>query len=192
MADPTTPPAQPCSPQFVVERTRRWVQDVVIGLGLCPFAQPVVTRDQVQYIVSAATSRGELLVDLEHALRTLVTTAAATLATTLLIHPQVLGDFLDYNDFLDDADALLKALGLAADVQIASFHPRYRFADTEPEQIDNFTNRSPYPMLHLLRQASVAAARATHADIEGIPARNIATMRNLDAAARQELRDAVS
>ena len=111
--------------------------------------------------------------------------------TTLLIHPRVLGDFLDYNDFLDDADALIEALDLEEHIQVASFHPRYQFADTEPDQIDNYTNRSPYPMLHLLRQASITAARASYADVEGVPARNIATMQALDAATQQRLRDAV-
>ncbi len=175
----------------VVDRTRRWVQDVVIGLNLCPFAKPVFARGQIGYVVSTATSRGALLGDLERALQTLVATDQATLETTLLIHPEVLADFLDYNDFLDDADALLEALDLDDQVQIASFHPRYQFADTEPEQIDNYTNRSPYPMLHLLRQSSITAARASYADVEGIPGRNITTMQSLDEVTQQRLRDAI-
>ena len=109
-------------------------------------------------------------------------------ATTLLIHPRVLHAFADYNDFLDDAEFVCTQLGLDDDVQLASFHPQYQFAGTAPEQIDNFTNRSPFPMLHLLRQASVAAARAEHRDIDGIPARNIATMQGLDPAEQQRLR----
>ena len=187
MPDPT----DPFSPQSVVDRTRRWVEDVVIGLGLCPFAKPVFARGQIAYVVSDATTRGALLGDLERALHTLGATDAATLETTLLIHPHVLSDFLDYNDFLDDADALLEALDLDERFQVASFHPRYRFADTEADQIDNYTNRSPYPMLHLLRQASITQARATYAGVEGIPGRNITTMQALDAAAQQQLRDAI-
>ena len=181
----------PPSPQHVVERTKKWVEDVVIGLGLCPFAKPVFARGLIAYVVSDATSRGALLGDLERALLSLAATDAATLETTLLIHPRMLGDFLDYNDFLDDADALIEALDLEEHIQVASFHPRYQFADTEPDQIDNYTNRSPYPMLHLLRQASITAARASYADVEGVPARNIATMQALDAATQQRLRDAV-
>lgn len=188
MADPTDPAS---SSSLVVDRTRQWVQDVVIGLNLCPFAKPVFARGQIGYVVSTATSRGALLGDLERAVQTLVASDPATLETTLLIHPEVLDDFLDYNDFLDDADALLEALDLDEEIQIASFHPRYQFADTEPEQIDNYTNRSPYPMLHLLRQASITAARASYADVDGIPARNITTMQNLDAATQQRLRDAI-
>lgn len=188
MARPNdTPP----SPQHVVERTKQWVEDVVIGLGLCPFAKSVFARGLIAYVVSDATSRGALLGDLERALLSLAATDPAVTETTLLIHPRVLADFLDYNDFLDDADALLEALELADDFQVASFHPRYQFADTEPDQIDNYTNRSPYPMLHLLRQASITAARASYADVEGVPARNIATMQGLDAATQQRLRDAV-
>ena len=181
----------PPSPQHVVERTKKWVEDVVIGLGLCPFAKPVFARGLIAYVVSNATSRGALLGDLERALLSLAATDAATLETTLLIHPRMLGDFLDYNDFLDDADALIEALDLEEHIQVASFHPRYQFADTEPDQIDNYTNRSPFPMLHLLRQASITAARASYADVEAVPARNIATMQALDAATQQRLRDAV-
>lgn len=186
MPDPTA--AAPASQPFV-DRTRQWVADVVIGLGLCPFAKPFFTRGQIGYVVSGATKRIDLLADLELALRTLVATDAATLETTLLIHPHVLDDFLDYNDFLDSADALLEALDLVEVIQIASFHPRYQFADSTAAQIDNYTNRSPYPMLHLLRQATIAAARATYADVEGIPGRNVATLQGLDAAGQQWLRD---
>lgn len=184
-------PTDPLSPQHVVDRTRQWVLDVVLGLDLCPFAKPVFASGRIGYVVSDATTRGALLDDLERALQTLVATDAGTLETTLLIHPHALADFLDYNDFLDDADALLEALDLDEHVQVASFHPRYQFADTEPDQIDNYTNRSPFPMLHLLRQASITAARATHPDVEGVPARNIARMQNLDAATQQRLRDAI-
>lgn len=185
-------PSRPIlSPQHVVERTRQWVLDVVLGLDLCPFARPVFERGLIGYVVSEATTRGALLGDLERALQTLVATDPAKLETTLLIHPHVLADFLDYNDFLDDADALLEALDLDEHVQVASFHPRYQFADTEPDQIDNYTNRSPFPMLHLLRQASITRARETYPDVEGVPARNIARMQSLDQAAQQRLRDAI-
>ncbi|MBL8735037.1 MAG: DUF1415 domain-containing protein [Planctomycetes bacterium] len=184
-------PTDRLPPQHVVDRTRQWVEDVVLGLDLCPFARPVFERGLIAYVVSDATTRGALLGDLERALQTLVASDPATLETTLLIHPHVLADFLDYNDFLDDADALLEALDLDEHVQVASFHPRYQFADTEPDQIDNYTNRSPFPMLHLLRQASITRARETYPDVEGVPARNIARMQALDPAAQQRLRDAI-
>ncbi len=184
-------PTDRLSPQHVVDRTRQWVLDVVLGLDLCPFAELVFASGRIGYIVSDATTRGALLGDLERALQALVATDPATLETTLLIHPHVVTDFLDYNDFLDDADALLEALDLDEHVQVASFHPRYQFADTEPDQIDNYTNRSPFPMLHLLRQASITQARATYPGVEGVPARNITRMLSLDAAAQQRLRDAI-
>jgi hypothetical protein len=185
-------PMDPHPPsQQVVARTRQWVQDVVLGLGLCPFAKPVFARGLIAYVVSGATKRTQLLDDLERQVSLLVAADPATVETTLLIHPHVLADFLDYNDFLGDADELLEAMGLAEAIQIASFHPRYRFAGTDADQIENYTNRSPYPMLHLLRQSTITAARATYADIEGIPGRNIAVLRNLDPAAQQRLRDAV-
>ena len=158
-------------------------------LGLCPFVKPFFMNGQIQYLVSEATSPEDLLVDLCKELAALVAVDPAVTETVLLIHPHVLGEFLDYNDFLDIADAALVDLDLDGEIQIASFHPHYQFADTGPGAIENYTNRSPYPMLHLLRESSIALARATYADIEGIPGRNIATLRNLSPEAQQRLRD---
>ncbi|MES2625628.1 MAG: DUF1415 domain-containing protein, partial [Pseudomonadota bacterium] len=149
------------------------------GLNLCPFAKAVHVKKQVRYVVSAATTEAALLEDLARELDLLVRTPTAEIETTLIIHPAVLGDFLDYNDFLDLADETLLDLDLADDVQIASFHPLYQFAGTEPDDIDNYTNRSPYPMLHLLREASVTQATDAFPDAEKIFTKNIATLRSL-------------
>lgn len=160
-----------------------------MGLGLCPFVRPIFATGRIRYQVSPATSTADLLAELARELEGLCATPPAKRETTLLIHPHVLGRFLDFNEFLDDVDVLLQQLGLAAAIQVASFHPHYQFAGTSPDQIDNYTNRSPYPMLHLLRQASVAQARATYRDIEGIPQRNVATLQNLSVDAQRRLRD---
>ena len=163
----------------VVAATRRWVERAVIGLNLCPFARAVSVSGQVRYAVSDATNTGVLLEDLESELRLLSLTAAGQVDTTLLILPSVLGDFLDYNDFLDVADAAVARLGLEGVIQVASFHPEYQFAGTDPDDITNFTNRSPYPILHLLREASVSAAVAAFPEAELIYQRNIDTMERL-------------
>lgn len=163
----------------VIAATRHWVETVVVGLNLCPFAQRELQRDTVRFAVTAATTERALLEALADELARLETDPGVE--TTLLIHPQVLDDFIDYNDFLDDADTLLANAGLDGIYQIASFHPRYQFADTEPDDPENYTNRSPFPLLHLLRESSVARAVDTYADVEGIPERNVDTMRGLDA-----------
>ncbi len=172
----------------VIAATRQWIENVVMGLGLCPFVRPFFATGQIRYHVSEAVATEPLLHDLAQELLALAAAEPAVCETTLLIHPHVLGAFPDYNEFLDDADALLEQLELQEVIQVVSFHPHYQFAGTTPEQIDNFTNRSPFPMLHLLRQASVDQARATYRDIEGIPDRNIATLQNLSPAAKQRLR----
>lgn len=167
--------------QAVVDATRTWLKEVVIGLNLCPFAREVYVTERIRYVVSAATDSEALRVELAEELRLLTRLDPAATETTLLIHPGVLGDFLDYNDFLDLAEATLAELGLDGVLQIASFHPAYQFAGTEPDDVTNRTNRSPYPMLHLLREASVTRAVETYPDADKIPERNIETMRRLAA-----------
>ena len=130
-------------------------------------------------MVSEAETPEALLDDLVSELRTLAETDSEAVDTTLLIHPWVLEDFLDYNDFLDVAEAAVAELGLEGEIQVASFHPRYQFADTEPDDVENYTNRSPYPILHLLREASVERAVAAFPDASGIFEKNIETMRRL-------------
>ena len=159
--------------------TRRWLERAVIGLNLCPFAKAVVAKGQVRYVLSAATTPDALLEELAYELVRLQQTEPDQVDTTLLIHPQVLTDFLDYNDFLDAADAAVEALELEGEIQVASFHPDYQFADTAYDDVGNCSNRSPYPMLHLLREASVERAVAAFPDPEVIVERNLETLETL-------------
>ena len=163
----------------IVARTRQWLERAVIGLNLCPFAKAVYVKEQIRYAVSRAETPEALLADLTTEFQALVAADAAAIDTTLLIHPQVLTDFLDYNDFLGVADAAVAELGLEGVLQIASFHPQYRFADAGPDDVENYTNRSPYPMLHLLREASVDRAVAAFPDAAEIYERNMETLRRL-------------
>ena len=163
----------------VIAATRTWLERAVIGLQLCPFAKAVYVNEQVRYVVSDAETPIALAEALERELRALIATDASVIDTTLLIHPRVLTDFLAYNDFLDVAEATVEALGLDGVVQIASFHPAYQFAGTPRDDVTNFTNRSPYPMLHLLREASVSRAVDAFPDAPNIYQRNIETMRRL-------------
>lgn len=166
----------------VIAATRHWVETAVIGLDLCPFARAVHASGLIRYAVSAATTTELLLADLLCALQDLNAADPAEVETTLLIHPWVLDDFLDYNDFLDVADAAVADLGLEGVLQVASFHPQYQFAGTTPDDIENYTNRSPYPILHLLREASVERAVAAFPDAAQIYEKNVATLRLLGHA----------
>ncbi len=161
--------------------TRRWIERAVIGLNLCPFAKAVVAKGQVRYVLCEADTPEALLETLGTELAHLRDTPSDALDTTLIVHPQVLADFLDYNDFLDSADVLVAELGLEGELQVASFHPQYRFAGSAPDDIENCTNRSPWPTLHLLREDSVARALAACPDPDEIVERNIATLRQLGA-----------
>jgi hypothetical protein len=166
----------------VVDATRRWLSSIVIGLNLCPFAQRVFDADTIRYVVSNAADETTLLDDLARALNALVAAPIAAVETTLLIHPRALGNFLDYNEFLGSADHLLADLGLQGIIQIASFHPDYQFAGTDVDAAENYTNRSPYPMLHLLREASISAVAASPRELLDIPRLNIETLRKLGRA----------
>ncbi|MGZ9711972.1 DUF1415 domain-containing protein [Glaciimonas sp. GNP009] len=169
-------------PQFteqVISDTKHWVERAVIGLNLCPFAKAVYVKNQIRFVVSGAQNVADLHTDLQTELDFLFQADPALIDTTLLIHPHVLQDFLDYNDFLDDADALLQTLDLEGEIQIASFHPDYQFAGTEPEDIANYTNRSPYPTLHLLREASLDNAIEAFPEAAEIFEKNLQTMEDL-------------
>ena len=166
-------------PAQVEREVRRWLERAVIGLNLCPFAKAVYARDQVRIVVSDASTPRALLEQLGEELALLRGTPAAEVDTTLLVHPDVLGDFLAYNDFLGDADALVEAMELDGVLQVASFHPDYQFADSAPDAVENLTNRAPYPILHLLREASVDRAVEAYPDPDAIIERNIATVRAL-------------
>ncbi|WP_240626116.1 DUF1415 domain-containing protein [Pseudoxanthomonas sp. SGT-18] len=163
----------------VLADTRRWLERSVIGLNLCPFAKAVYVKEQVRFVASDATTPEQLLEQLGEELVLLRDTPAEQVDTTLLVHPLVLGDFLDYNDFLDQADALVEALELDGVLQVASFHPDYQFADSRPDDIENYSNRAPYPTLHLLREDSVARAVEAYPDPDVIVERNYATLRKL-------------
>jgi len=166
----------------IIATTSQWLERAVIGLNLCPFAKAAYVKQRVRFTVSAATNDEALLDDLIVALQELHAADPSECETTLLIHPAALTDFLDYNDFLDAADAALDALGLTGVIQVASFHPQYQFAGTEPEDIENCTNRSPYPLLHLLREDSIEKAVQSYPDVDDIPQRNIETLQRLGSA----------
>ena len=161
--------------------TSRWLERAVIGLNLCPFAKAVVAKGQVRMVLSEARDAAGLLETLGVELLHLRDTPADVTDTTLIVHPHVLGDFLDYNDFLENADALVGELDLEGMLQVASFHPRYQFAGSAPDDIANATNRSPWPTLHLLREDSVSRAVDAFPDPDSIIGRNIATLESLGA-----------
>jgi len=168
--------------QDTIDATRQWLERAVIGLNLCPFAKGVHLKNRIRWVVSSASTPEALRDELAQELQLLRDADAETLETTLLIHPQVLGDFLDFNDFLGVADELVADLGLEGELQVASFHPDYRFAGTAPDDAANLSNRSPHPMLHLLREDSIARAVAAVPDAAAIYERNVDTLRRLGAA----------
>lgn len=159
--------------------TRKWLEQIVIGLNLCPFAKAVYVKDQVRFVLSDATTPEALVEQLAEELLLLRDTPAEQIDTTLIIHPDVLTDFLDYNDFFDNADAAIETLDLQGILQVASFHPQYQFAGAAPDDVSNYTNRSPYPTLHLLREDSVERAVAAFPDPDVIVERNIETLDKL-------------
>jgi uncharacterized protein len=163
----------------VIARTQQWLERAVIGLNLCPFAKAEHVHGRIRYCVEDTRESDKLLLKLEQEIIYLLGQKPETVETTLLIVPQMLGDFLDYNDFLNEADAVLERADPDAQLQIASFHPHYQFAGTSPDDIENYTNRSPYPVLHLLREASVERAVASFPDAASIYERNIATLKAL-------------
>lgn len=172
----------PDSDDAVITATREWLERAVIGLNLCPFAKAVHVKRQIRMVVSHAETDEALLADLMHELALLASADSNDIETTLLIHPRVLGDFLDYNDFLDLADAAVEEMNLDGELQVASFHPHYQFADSAADDISNYSNRSPYPTLHLLREASVERAVAAFPEAERIYQTNIETLQRLGHA----------
>ena len=160
--------------EHFIAPVRRWVEELVIGLNLCPFAKRELVKQRVRFALSPATTEAALLDDLAHEIERLDTTPA--IETTLLIHPGVLSDFFEYTQFLQRADRLLGQLKRRGVYQIASFHPDYEFADAGADDVGNYTNRSPYPLLHLLREESLERAIDNHPDTDLIPARNIALL----------------
>lgn len=163
----------------VIAATEKWLERAVIGLNLCPFAKAVHVKKQIRYVVSHAATPEDLLGELMRELEVLAEAPSSKIDTTLLIHPYVLEDFLDYNDFLGVVDDTLEDMELDGILQVASLHPHYQFADTEAEDIENYTNRSPYPMLHLLREASIVQAVTAYPEADHIFDKNIETLRGL-------------
>ena len=166
-------------PDKVISTVRDWLESVVIELNLCPFAKRELSNDRVRFAETEATNEVQLLQALETELERLC--ASDSIETTLLIHPNVLADFEDYNQFLGLADGLLVQMELDGVFQIASFHPHYQFADTQPDDAENYTNRSPFPLLHILREESLSRAIEHTPDVDQIPLRNIEKMNELGA-----------
>ena len=177
------------SDEDVIAATRQWIEKAVIGLNLCPFAKAVYVKNQVHYVVSRAPHLDGLLEDLDRELDFLAAADPEEIDTTLLIHPTLLPDFLDFNDFLQLAEAAVEEHGLEGVIQLASFHPQFQFADTAPDDIGNYTNRAPFPTLHLLREASIERAVAAFPEAETIYQRNIETLKALGHAGWNALWD---
>ena len=169
--------------------TLAWVDRAVIGLNLCPFARAVRAKSQLRCVVSDATDPEALLQTLCDEVQRLLAVDASQCETTLLVHPDVLHDFGDYNDFLGVAEAALESMGCEGVLQLASFHPDYQFAGTEPDDVTNATNRSPYPTLHLLREASIDRAVAAFPEAAEIYEANMLTLQTLGETGWQTLRE---
>lgn len=163
----------------VLAKTRHWLEAAVIGLNLCPFAKAVYVKNQVRLVVSKARHADDLLEELDRELELLVATPASEIDTTLLIHPTLFEDFLDFNDFLEVAEGVVDEHGLEGVIQLASFHPQFQFDGTEPDDISNYTNRAPFAVLHLLREESVERAVEAFPQADAIFDVNIATLEKL-------------
>lgn len=161
----------------IIQSVRQWVETFVVGMNLCPFAKRELVKNRVRFVTTAATTAEQLLQVLQTELELL--NADPSVETTLLIHPAVLQDFYDFNDFLGCADILLLDMELEGIYQVASFHPDYRFGGTRPGDAENYTNRAPYPVLHLLREESLERVIADYPDVDDIPERNIELMNSL-------------
>ena len=183
MTDTLTPDQE----RTAIEDTQKWLLEAVVGLNLCPFAKAVVVKDMVRYRVCASSEPADVLAMLREELQHLVEADPDKLDTTLLIAPNALPDFLDFNDFLADCDDVLMDLELDGVLQVADFHPQYQFGGTDVDDIENFTNRTPYPTLHLLREASLDKAVEAYPDASLIFERNIEVLNKLGHAGWQAL-----
>ena len=183
MTDTLTPDQE----RTAIEDTQKWLLEAVVGLNLCPFAKAVVVKDMVRYRVCASSEPADVLAMLREELQHLAEADPDKLDTTLLIAPNALPDFLDFNDFLADCDDVLMDLQLDGVLQVADFHPRYQFGGTAEDDIENFTNRTPYPTLHLLREASLDKAVEAYPDASLIFERNIEVLNKLGHAGWQAL-----
>jgi hypothetical protein len=175
------------SEEEILAATRHWLEKAVIGLNLCPFAKAVYVKNQVRLVVSRARHADDVLEELDRELDWLVATPADEIDTTLLIHATLFEDFLDFNDFLEVADGVVEEHALEGVIQLASFHPNFQFDGTEPDDISNYTNRAPFAMLHLLREASVEKAVEAFPQAEAIFEVNIQTLEKLGHAGWNDL-----
>ena len=173
--------------RIAIEDTQAWLTRAVVGLNLCPFAKAVMAKGQVRYVVTEHSEPEHVLKLLQTEMQTLVDADPDTLDTTLLIAPYLLPDFVDFNEFLFDCEAVLQAMDLEGVLQIADFHPNYQFAGTAPEDVENRTNQSPYPTLHLLREDSVSRAVEVFPDAALIYERYTALLREMGTAGLQAL-----
>lgn len=173
--------------QQIIDDINQWLDEVVIGLNLCPFAAKPRREKRVRIAISHATDEETLLNDLQAELERLSDTPVDELETTLLAIPDMLENFEDYNDFLDAVDLWVEQFGWEGELQVASFHPQYQFADTEADEPGNLTNRSPWPLLHIIREESLEQAIEHYPDVEGIPERNIKRMEALTADEKRKL-----
>jgi uncharacterized protein len=187
LAPADTARGRPIDTEQIIAMTRRWLEKSVIGLNLCPFAAAPYRDNRVRFFVSEQRTASGLLEELRSELSNLRAADPRRHETTLVIHPWVLADFIEYNEFLDVCDAAVRDLGLEGELQVASFHPQYQFADTQPDDISNYTNRSPFPTLHLLRESSVERAVALAGDTDQIYRRNIRTLQELGHSGWQRL-----
>ncbi|MGN1057666.1 MAG: DUF1415 domain-containing protein [Comamonas sp.] len=177
---------------IVIADTVRWLEKAVIGLNLCPFAKSVHVKGQIHYVVSQATDVEGVAQDLHRGLEALAEISPEKRDTTLLILPQALQEFLDFNDFLELADDMVEELDLGGILQVASFHPLFQFEGTDVDDVTNCTNRAPYPILHLLREDSIDKAVEAFPEAEMIYERNMQVLEemgiegwlDLDVAAR--------
>ena len=169
------------------QQTKNWIEKVVIGLNFCPFAKREVLRNSIRYVVSDKTDLKQVLLELIEELKHL--DEQPSTETTLLIYPTLFANFEDYLDLVAMGQDFLRQLNYEGVYQLATFHPEYLFADAAEDDPANYTNRSPYPMLHILREASVEKAIANHPDAEGIPQRNITHARREGLTRMKRQRD---
>lgn len=165
--------------QTIIQHTTNWLEKAVIGLNLCPFAKAPHAKGQIRIAVSHAKHLDAFLEDLDRELQTLLNTPASELETTLLVHPNLFPDFSVFNDVLDMADNALVDNHAEGIIQIVPFHPEFQFEDTEPNDISNYTNRSPYPTLHLIREDSIEKAAQAFPDPAVIFERNIKVLEEM-------------
>ena len=186
-AAPASPPALSDRAGLVTADMVRWLERAVIGLNLCPFAKGVHAKGQIHYVVSAATGAEALAQDLRRELADLAAAPAEVRDTTLLMAPDCLQEFLEFNDFLGVAEDVLEELDLDGTLQIASFHPQFQFAGTAADDVTNCTNRAPYPTLHLLREDSIDRAVQAYPEAEAIYERNMEVLEQLGMPGWQAL-----